>query len=247
MTAKKGSLWKTSWNRGRGSAPPNILGQMAFFQNFTSGSDIAQYRTSVNSTLGLTLPFWFASVGINPSAQQAASPAFQTSPSSDLDIVSISADALLTGSGLSLDVVGDQFVSAGLSVVTALDSTFVVRTHFLDQMMGSATGTGPYSPNAGLLHLTSALLPGGFHGFCGGPGAPTLAKIHAWFKALKSNLAIQPIAGMTSHLYSAKQAYPTVPATLLNLGTDATQNMSLVTVSGTPAPQNNLLDVRFAY
>lgn len=251
MTSKKGSLWKSSWNRGRGTPIPNPIGKMAFFENFQSGANNATYTTSVNSTLGLALPYWFAVVGIGSAVHSVlVNNGFTISPASDVGVVSV--DTVVAPGAVAdaeLVVAGDLYVSAAVAVVDDAGGGIPrVRVYFEDQVISTGVGLGAFAPPANPILFLPGQLPGGLHGFGGGPGIPTGVEIHTWFKQLKALLAIQPIPGKTTHLYSADAAYPAIPATLTNLGTaGAGQDMTLTTLSGTPAPQNNKLTIRFAY
>jgi hypothetical protein len=251
MTSKKGSLWKSSWNRGRGTPIPDFVGQMAFFENFQSGANNAVYTTSVNSTLGLALPYWFAAVGIGSAPHTVlVNNGFTISPASDVNAVYVDVTVAPGATGTAgLAVAGDQYVSAVVVVVDdAGGGVPRARIYFEDQVVVTAVGAGAYSSPASPLLFSPYLLPGGLHGFGGGPGIPTGVEIHTWFKQLRTLLLIPPIPGKTTHLYSAGVAYPAVPATLTNLGTaGAAQDMTLSTLFGAPTPQNNLVYVRFAY
>lgn len=254
MTAKKGSLWKTSWNRARGSAPQGTV-DMAFFRNFRLDAlNSAFYETAVPATIGAALPFWFGIVGVRSVAGDqhvTAAPSIEhVIPSSETDSVAVS--GFIGGApsafiNLGLAVLGDDYVCAALVRVTQ-DPTgtgFTVRTRLLDQVEAIVQGDNYLTPTFPL-SLAPSVLPGALHGFCGGPGLLTNAEVRQWFKDLKANLAIQPIPGKTTHLYSAAAVYPTVPSPMANLGTDATQDVSLTTV-GAPTPENVLIPVRFAY
>jgi hypothetical protein len=246
MTSKKGSLWKTSWNRGRGTPIPDTIGDMAFFQDFNFGVNLASYATGVNSSLGLSLPFWFAAVGIRAGGQQVQfSGANRINPLSDADLVKVSA-TVGTTVDVELAVAGDDFVSASIVVAEATTLGYSIKVYFEDQVLQIQQEVLPYFPGAALLRFLPSSLPGALHGFAGGPGVPTPAERHAWFQQLRALLTIQPIPGKTTHLYSAGAVYPTVPALLTNLGTDATQDLTLVTF-GAPTPANVLIPVRFAY
>jgi hypothetical protein len=248
MTSKKGSLWKTSWNRGRGTPPAPIVGNMAFFQDFNAGANLSHYATVVNTTLGLALPYWFAAVGINRGSQFALESGFNITVSSDTDRIDAQASVPGALAAASLGVSGDSYVSAAIAIVTdAGGGVPRLRVRFEDQQVVTSVGPVPYGPPPSLLQLFPLGLPGGLHGLCGGPGTPTDFEIKTWFKQLKNLLTIPPIPGKTTHLYSAGAVFPAVPAVLTNLGTDATQNMNLVITLGAPTPANNLIPVRFAY
>jgi hypothetical protein len=253
MTSKKGSLWKTSWNRGRGTPIPEPVGKMAFFQNFKDGVDSTFYKTTPDSTLGLALPFWFGIVGIRTGDQKVTGPDTLDNlrPFSDTDIINATGTVNGVASVLydvSLPVAGDDYVCAALVRVTedADGTTFTVRVRLCDQVEARFQGDSITVPPSFPLVLNPNELPGALHGFCGGPGLLTDAEVRTWFRQLRSMLAIQKIPGKTTHLYSAAAVYPLVPATLTNLGSDATQDMALST-TGTPAPVNVEIPVRFAY
>lgn len=247
MTAKRGTSWKTSWNRKRGT-PEVTPVNMAFFRTFSSTiTPEAVYQTTGDSTLGATATFWFASVGVHFNQFARASPALGVQPTSALD--NVAAVGFVSGTGFlaELPVSGDDFVCATLVTVTAVGAGARFAVHVDDQV--STFGTvATFTPATLELILDAASLPGAFHGFAGGEGVnPSLVEIRQWFKDLKRNLAIQEIPGKTTHLYSAAAVYPLVPGTLTNLGSDATQDLTLTTLSGTPSPTNVLLPVRFPY
>lgn len=255
MTSKKGSLWKTSWNRGRGTPLPDPVGQMAFFQAFRGPDalDNAFYGTAPTvSSLGTELPFWYASVGIRTSGnlQSVNAPsAFETKPSSDVGYVAATGDVSGVGTNLLLGVPGDDFVSATLITVIKTGATSFRARQFLDDQVYQVIDGDPFTPATLGLSFAPNRSPGGLHGFAGGQGfTPTDAEIHEWFRALKANLQIKEIIGKTTHRYSAADAYPLVPATLTNLGTaGAAQNLAYTVVGGAPVPANNLISVRFPY
>lgn len=255
MTSKKGSLWKTSWNRGRGAPPSPIVGNMAFFQNFRSAVvNNAFYTTGVLSTLGAALPFWFGVVGIRPLGDQkfsAPNTLDSIRPTSDTDLVNINGtvNGLISVTfDLSVAAPGNDNVCAALVQVTKDPSgtTFTVRVRLCDQVEQVVHGDAASVPPAFPLTMSPNALPGAFHGLCGGPGVLTADEMKTWFKQLKATLVIPGIPGKTTHRYSAGVVFPLVPALLANLGTDATQNMTLTTV-GAPAPANVLIPVRFPY
>lgn len=252
MTAKKGSLWKTSWKRSGVSPPAPILGDMLFFQDFALGADIARYSTSPNpSSLGLTLPYWFAQVGLRSGHASNNIPGYTNfSANSDTDEVNAGALIGFGPAGLTLSVPGDDNLSAAIVVVRPYVTPGPPATFYQvlvvldDQVSQTFTRLVPYTPPTDPLSIQPGQLPGAIHGLAGGPYDLTPDEIHQWFTDLKANLAIQPIPGKTSHLYSAASVVG-VPAVLPNGGSaGAAQDMNLSVTGAPPAPQNSPIPVR---
>jgi hypothetical protein len=253
MTAKKGGLWKTAWNRGRGTGIPDPLGPMAFFQDFASPGNTARYSTLGPSTLATSLPFWYAAVGMRYGPTQgpvSANPAFfQIKPGSVTDLVS--AIGNLSGADtyvLPLAVPGDDFISASLVVVEASGLLFRFRVHLDDQVSQRFDSTGPFVPATFPISISPGPLPGAFHGFAGGSVVPTIAEIKQWFTTLKTSLKIPEIPGKTTHRYSVASIPPaTVPPILPNIGSAGFAQDMTLSVVGAPTPANVLIPTRFAW
>ncbi len=253
MTFKKGTLWKTSWNRGRGGPPSSVAGQMAFFTGFASedNADNSAYFTAGLPTLGSSSPYWFAVVGTGAATGSSffgSLPRYSAEVSSFTTGVCKAEGQILSAAGdylASLLNQGDGSVSAVL--VTVQGTTDVqVQVCFADQVFQYIADAGTFAaPNVQL-----SMYPfsgGGLHGACGGNVLPTDAEISQWFADLKSNLAIGGVPGKTTHLYSAASVFPAVPATLLNSQNPGTDNLDYTVLSGAPTPANVLLNVRFPW
>jgi hypothetical protein len=223
---------------------------MAYFQDFLSPPDVATYSTVVPSTLGISLPFWFAVVGIrqgSPIANVSASPSFGAIAASTAG--QVIADVVVgTANGIpSLAVIGDDFVSAVIVVARSSGLTYIINVRLDDQTSVFDPAVGLFPPVTGPLILNPRTLPGAIHGFAGGSSEPTNAEIKAWFTTLKVTLKIPPIPGKTTHLYSADSVFPAVPGFLPNLGSAGpAQDMTLVVV-GAPTPANVLIPTRFPW
>lgn len=255
MTRNSGTVWKTSWNRKRGTPEVDEV-DMAFFREFTTGSgdnvNRCQYETDETSKLGSSATFWFAMVGYRSNQVANAIPAFSVAAFTGiagLGPASVDASGEVSGTSfdVSLDVNADNFVSACVVVVTPADAGARFTVYLDDQVYGYGTVETFESADSNLI-MNAQSLPGALHGLCGGQGfTPTNAEVKQWFWDLKTNLSIQDIPGKTTHRYSAAEVYPLVPAVLPNLGTEPGQDMGLVSLSGTPAPTNVILPVRFPY
>lgn len=251
MTAKKGMLWKTPWNRGRGTPIPNPLNKMWFFSAFEQDlSNIVRYETAADLTiLGASLPFWYAVVGINPGNQYVDSANILQTPYARSDSSRVYANGGSGGVGytIELPVPSTLFLGALFVIVKEVGTDFGVRSILNDQAADWVTAASPFPPGPpSPLVLYPGVAAGGLHGFAGGAGEPTLDQVHQWFADLKDTGVIPAIAGMTSHRYTAANTPGTVPAVLTNLGSEgAGQNMDLTVVSGAPVPVNQQLSVRY--
>lgn len=247
----KGMVWKTAWNRKRGTpevAPVN----MAFFREFLTGAgdavNRAIYETAGVSALGSTSTFWFGAVGVYAGFIRAL-PTFEVQTTSVVDLVTAVVSLIGSVSETDLPVNGADFICAVLVSVTPDDAggcRVAVRVDDQVTAFGSAVA---FSAVTDPILFSPGGLPGALHGFCGGQGTtPTQLEVRQWFRDLKTNLAIQEIPGKTTHRYSAASAFPLVPTPLPNLGSaGAAQDLTLTTLSGTPVPTNVLLPVRFPY
>lgn len=243
MTAKRGSLWKTSWNRSRGHGDPP-----QFNMNFLVGFNDAMgnegaYQSALAAALGAAVPFWFGAVGVSGGSLPAAARfrslgAWSAAP---FDTTSDSQyDALVGAAALADSLAGGPlFVSAVLFRVTAFAPTFRVEALFNRQQWQNTVGGLPYVAPAQPLEITFPSPLSAFHGGCGGAGTPTDAEMLKWFDDLKSSLSIQPIPARpglsTDHLYRADPVGP-APDPLPDLGAGPAQNLPIVIVSGAGAP-----------
>ncbi len=251
MTAKKGTLWKTSWNRGRGTPNPDSVGNMAFFINFFGDFGVARYQSAALSTLGTSLPFWFAAVGSGVGGTfRAGSISAGWDATVDGDVspfeASFIAKVAPTFGNIHDEMIvpGATFVEAVIVEVSAHGTGYRVRAFFENQQYQVVYSDAAYVPMSGSVPIQ--LFPaesGAFHGGCGGNSALTGDEMRQWFLDLKSNLEIQPIPGKTTHLFTATSVFPLVPATLPN-GAGA-QNLDYTVVSDQPVPTNVLVPVRF--
>lgn len=255
MTRRTGTLWKTSWNRRRGTPIPDPV-DMPYFILFDNGDgNIAQYRSPVDSLLGETLPFWFGVVGLGlgggfraggASSSGWAGTVFGSPGSPDSTIGGASSVAPGTGESLSMTVPGTVgYAEAVLVVVEEDGSGFRVRTYFNAQEYIVVYSTDPYTPPApGVPLILDPGEAGALHGGCGGDGLLTTAEMSEWFAALKRNASMPSIPGKTTHFYSAADVFPSVPNPLPSAGTEA-QDLELLVIEGQPAPQNIMLPTRF--
>lgn len=258
MTFKKGTLWKTSWNRGRGTPPTSIVGQMAFFSDFQNVdlTNNARYFTAAPPSLGSAPPFWYAVVGMGGTVAGGGG-SFSTLPAYDGTVSGDGSTGLLEAEGqvmsasgdylLSLANQGSDTVSAVLVIAQLVASAIQVRVFFADQMYQYIADAGPFSPPSLALSLHPSGPLGRIHGACGGDVVPTDDEVAQWFADLKANLEITAIPGKTTHLYSAASVFPAVPVTLPNDQNQGTDDMTYTILSGAPTPANTLINVRFPW
>jgi hypothetical protein len=255
MTAKKGSLWKTSWNRGRGTPAPPKLGNMSFFTDFAEDGVLgsAAYIGSAPSTLADGLPFWFAVVGIDTDTTKSctASPGFGPvrATSSETALASsalIGGELVLVGADAPV-AAPSPYVCPVLYLVRPVGSGFSIRTIVSKGLISEYTvSTDVFTPATFPVSIAPSI--GGIHGLAGGPFALTPDEITAWFDTLKSTLKIPEIPGKTTNLYSAESVAGTVPAVLPNLGSaGAAQDLDYTVLSGAPPSTNQLLSAYFTY
>lgn len=253
MTSKKGTLWKTSWNRARGTPEPAPVAKMRFFTDFEKIPTYnCIYETPGNLTLlGATLPFWVAMVGIGNGGQRMESVEVINNFNVSSAIPTISGAGNFDSGGFtaSLTAVGSSYVAAAVCIIKDVvpGVSFSVRGILDNQVSSYDVRAAPFSPPANPLSLIPGTASGGLHGFAGGPFEPTLAEVNQWFLDLKATGQIQDIPGKTSHRYSAASVVG-VPVLLPNLGSaGAAQDMDLITLLGNPNPQNVETLVRFSY
>ena len=256
MTSKKGSLWKTSWNRGRGTPAPPKSGDMSFFLNFAEKDVVgsAVYLGSVPATLAAGLPCWFGIVGIGPEPNKG----FSAGPGFDNALPYSTINSLLSTAGVGgLPLLGAgeaapatapfSYVCPALYIVRPVDAGFSVRM-ILSKGLATSYDVSEDAFTPASFPVRFAPNTGGLHGLAGGPFDLTQAEIDYWFDELKSTLIIPPIPGKTSNLYSADSVVGTVPAVLPNLGSaGAAQNLDYTVISGAPSPTNELLPAYFTY
>lgn len=247
-------IWKTPWNRARGTPDVDPSGNMPFFNTFDDGDGNRwEYRSAAVSTLGAALPFWYGLVGIgiggNFGAGGFGGGGWNAAVSGNLTQVTYTAAVnptfTLADITDSMTVPDISFVEAVIVVVTVLDGGYRVRAYFQNQQYLVFDSVAAYVPGAPTLQFQ---LPfqGALHGAAGGAFDLTSDEMSQWFLDLKSNLAIQAIPGKTSHLYSASSVFPLVPAVLPNGA--GVQTLDLTAV-GAPVsvPANTMVPVKFNY
>lgn len=254
MTFKKGTLWKTSWNRGRGTPPTSIVGQMAFFSDFQTDdlSIYSEYRTAAPPGLGAVSPYWFAAVGTGGFGGFFGSfPAYTATVRGNNTTGLVDVDGRVISSAgdymASLLNQGPDSVSAVLVTVQVVATDVQVQVYFADQIYQFIADAGSFSPPSVPLLLYPGGSTGRIHGACGGDVMPTADEVAQWFADLKANLEITAIPGKTTHLYSAASVFPAVPVTLPNDQNPGTDDMTYTVTSGVPTPANTLINVRFPW
>lgn len=274
MTAKRGTLWKTSWRRQKtpvGQAPVEAW----FFSNFGPpvGAPQARYRfpLAVPATGDGVAPFW---VGIMFAANLTT-----------VSVEAVRAFVSRAGAGTGYSLLGQwpvtgpdprplrvigQTMSEPVPLFTdvpqvgaetrAVVALMVVEpfdtgrreTLYVDGFpVSSQTDPIAYAAAVGTL-LTMAAetsLAGiniGINGWAGGNFLPTSQEIEDWFGSTRANLAVAEIPGKTSDRFTATSVAPAVPAVLPNLAGGQSMDY-VVTLPPDPVVVNTLIPVTFNY
>lgn len=232
MTAKRGSLWKTSWRKQKPALGAGT--QLMWFFSSTSGDFYSQPDPSP-STGDTVPPFWFGSV---QATSAPALPLFSevtraSAWKSELqwDGISVQAYAEVEPSLNALTTVvptynaplSDFQVRAVVQLVTVepVNAGFRYVLWVDGSKVAERVETLAYTPAATSIQIFPQA--GFVNSMAGGNALPTDAEVRAWFTATRQALAAQPIAGKTQDRFDAGSVPGLTPATLTNLagGQDA--------------------------
>jgi hypothetical protein len=273
MTAKRGTLWKTSWRRQKTPVPQAPV-PMWFFNNFQidlTGRVWYQQplgAPGIGDTTGGS--FWAGMIAASitgpsfgASIQRADSPPnfqdwrLRVTSLAPIDPLEFGAEG--QSGGVVQASQSDPVSSLGVisPVLRAIVTMLVVedlgngtrrQTLWVDGAVRvSGIFASPYLANAA---RRGAALPGdGFlNSWAGGNVLPTTDEIQEWFSASRYALpapSAQAIPGKTLDRFDAGAVPGTVPSPLVNLSVG--QNMLGVSEGVSPAFANTLFDASFAY
>lgn len=273
MTAKRGTLWKTSWRRqkpGIAAAPV----PMWFFKNNggAPGSNFVFTQPLTAPGIGDgTPPFW---VGMICGSEVFTTPALPTPEGSGAFRTSAwTAEAqhftpssgtpnelrALASGGVSPNLEEElPLLSSPLSpislravalmlVVEKIGATDLLESLWIDGALRQQRQTvNTYAPGVGTLTFD----PGRsyINSMAGGNALPTTQEIRDWFQQTRYATpfpSAQPIPGKTLDRYDAGATPGVVPNPLVNLA--GGQNAPLVVSGFPPNPANLLVNATFAY
>ena len=236
MTAKRGSLWKTSWRKQKPALGAGTE-LMWFFCRFSGNEGTAHYEQAdaTPSTGAGALPFWFGSIqatsgppGFALTSEFGRDSAWKAKLTWDNDLLRPSAEVEPDiGVAVEVPVYNAPLSRFQVRAVVQLVTVEPVDTGFRyvfwvdGSPVAERTSTDPYMSGVGQFMI---LPQDGFvNSVVGGNALPTDEEIRAWFTATRQALSAQPIAGKTQDRYDAGTVPGTVPATLTNLagGQDA--------------------------
>lgn len=275
MTAKRGTLWKTSWRRQKTPVPQAPV-SMWFFNNFQVDlTGRVWYQQPLDTpTIGDTTggSFWagmiasfqFAPGNFGVNIQRAPSPPniqnwqLINQSLAPIDPTQLVVGGFSTGTGFpasqiepvsSLGVIPPTLRAiVSMLVVEDLGNNTRRQTLWID---GAVRSVGIF---AGSYLATAArrgtAMPGDgyLNSWAGGNVLPTTDEILAWFSASRyasSTPSAQAIPGKTLDRFDAGAVPGTVPSPLVNLSVG--QNMLSASEGVTPAFANTLFDASFAY
>jgi len=274
MTAKRGTLWKTSWRRQKTPVPQTPV-PMWFFNNFQidltgrvwyqqpSGSPGIGDATGGSFWAGMIAAFQFAPGAFGALIGRADSP-----PNSRdwqvRDASAAPADPLqLTTEGSSAGAVAATQIEPVSSLGVISPVLRAIVTMLVVEDLGNGTrrqtlwvdGAVRVSGIFASTYVSTAVrrgaaLPGDgyLNSWAGGNVLPTTDEIQNWFSASRYALpapSAQAIPGKTLDRFDAGAVPGTVPSPLVNLSVG--QNMLGVSEGVSPAFANTLFDASFAY
>lgn len=264
MSWKKGTQWKSSWNRARQIAPGSQFEQM-WFMNLADGYQAANPAPfpfqGTTFWMGLVTKQFGTVEGItvfSEISQQLLGSGiyyrhYSTYTPTTLFPYYTEAAALDSGGSPENNYPASKYLNSGVTLGgSVLVSLITVQPESLGSRVRVWMDGGlrysevvlavvPAANKPRLFHTTTASGNHPFHGFAGGTVIPTDDEIYTWFQAVRSNLEIQEIPGKTTDLISATSVAPLAPALLPNGST----GQDFATVGG--APTNSLDTVIFNY
>ena len=263
MTAKRGTLWKTSWRRQKPVVTPNPL-PMWFFTNFGgfSPNPFARYAFPNPSpaTGEFGPPFWVGMVTAYQPASLVGNTIAAFAGSGGLPGRWLLQTNMVNPNDAAVSVVsvgGNVLMNASAPTLNATYRAVVMLATFVTSG-GVTTGRLWVDGNPVVVDTSPTPLPiaaiiemfarttGYIHGWAGGNVAPTNAEIQSWFFNTKNNQEIAEIPGKTLDRFSATSVQPAVPNPLPTLGTG--QNMDYqVVIPPDPVAQNVFIPVSFGY
>jgi hypothetical protein len=271
MTAKRGTLWKTSWRRQK-SAVPQAPTAMWFFNNFQVDlTGRVWYQQPLDTpAIGDTDggSFWVGMIGaIGPNfganIDRADSPPNNQSwQVSDQSFAPIDPAQMITAgfsagavSGVQIELVSSLGVISPalraivtLMVVEDLGNGTRRQTLWVDgSIRKQETFASPYVASAARF---STAMPGDgyLNSWAGGNAVPTTQEIKDWFQQSRYATpfpSAQPIPGKTLDRFDAGAVPGSVPSPLVNLSIG--QNMATASEGTSPAFANTLFNASFAY
>jgi len=269
MTAKRGTLWKTSWRRQKPSVAAAPVPMWFFRKDNDPLSTFYFEQPLLTPAIGDGLPpFWIGAIfGTDVDDTPVLSPAGSLLYSggawkSELQLYSPSAGlpaelrALASDGGVNLEQNGIPSLSPPLNPIAlrAVVQLITVEKVGVGDLLLSLwidgalrqqqLRTAVYAPGAA---VTIDINTGYVSSMAGGNGLPTTQEIQDWFQASRYASpfpAAQAIAGKTLDIYDAAATPGVVPDPLVNLST----GQDAVLFPGvSPAVTNVLLDATFAY
>lgn len=271
MTARRGTLWKTSWRRQKPAVPQAPV-SMWFFNNFQVDlTGRVWYQQALDTpTVGGTSggSFWIGMIGaIGPSFGANVERADTPPNNQDWQVIDqsfapIDPDQMVTSgfsNGTTDAIQIEQVSSLGVipPVLRAIVTMMVVedlgggerrQTLWVDGVIRlSAIFASPYTARAA---FKGTAMPGDgyLNSWAGGNIVPTPAEIQTWFSAsryVSPSPSAQAIPGKTLDRFDAGAVPGATPSPLVNLSTG--QNMLSASEGVSPAFANTLFDASFAY
>lgn len=261
MTAKRGTLWKTSWRR-TGPALGSGRGPLWFFNNFidANGTNFFEQAAPVPSIGSGAPPFWVGAI-MGSTCGTVAEEAFTRRGAgvwnSRLAWTPSSPEGTLQAQGIAAGLTESTDVPPYNSPLSSFQLRAVVTLFAVEPVTGGLQTTlwvdgtvrateftaNPYVPGSFLLNIEP--FTGLLNGVVGGNSLVTDAEVRAWFAATKAALAVQGIPGKTVDRYDAGFTPGLVPPSLLNLA--GGQNAALTTAGTPPVPANTLFQATFGY
>jgi len=263
MTAKRGTLWKTSWRRQKPAIGAGQRVPMWFFSGFTVGQNGQAFQQPLTSpSIGdVAPPFWVGTIQGNDLLSATATSSIvgrgtawfeflEWKPTSNLLQVN-------TGATTSMNPAVSQ-LNPPLSPiqVRAVVQMLVVEpylagfraTLWIDGAVRASTVSAvAYVPGASLLGIEPS--KGLFNSLAGGNALPTTQEIQDWFSATRyaPQPAAQAIPGKTSDRYDAGITPGVVPDPLINQAGGQAAPLVPFGLPPPPLPANILLDATFGY